>query len=1066
MKKQLIFLIATLFLVGLGQAQVTVTGNVGDGSGPLPGASILIKGTDQGTTSDFDGNYSIDAATGDILLFSYVGYKSQEIAVGTNTTINVVLQEDAQALDEVVVSVLGFKEKRDNVASTYSVIGAESALRSKEPTLVNSLAGKAAGLSITGTSADPGAGSTIQIRGVSSINGSAPLIVVDGIPINNSNLEGLGSDSDGGVSQQSRLNDINPDDIESIQVFKGASAGAIYGSRALGGVIVITTKRGKEGKMAVSLSSSVSIDKINRRHPLQKSFGQGSNGNYSPTSANSWGDRISDRSGAADVLDTSGQYFEAQDGTLYYPITQKNSNAIYSDRNFDRVFNDGIAQDIKLNVSGGSERATFYFSVSHLNQEGIIKASDYYKNTFTIGNTYKFNDWLSSSAKVSYTNSKSNRIQQGSNTAGIYLGLLRTPPDFDISDYIGTYYDSNGNPVPLRHRSYRRYLGNTQNPTYNNPLWTVNEVTSETAVDRVFGSVDFNIKATPWLAFILRGGLDTYNDDRVYFFPMFSADGANNGRYQNEIFNNTEISADLISMLNFSLGDKITNKTTFGAAINDRDRKQLYVEAIDFLYNSRLQNPSIAANKDVIERKTKIRNVRFYGQTSFDYDDLLNLNLGLTHEDASSSSEALVYPSAELGFKWSNLLNLEPSSALSFAKLRLAYGEVGLAPDAHGWETGYETATYSSYSDGISLTAFGGGFRLNDDQGNPLLKFERKKEYELGMDLRFFRNRIRLSGTYYYNETNDMILNLDLNPSSGFDTFSGNVASLENRGYEVEFDYNFLKKEHLSLSIYGNVFGNKNEVTDLGGVASVDLTPGSSIKSSAVLGEPLGVLLGSAALKNPDGSLNLDENGFPQLDTSGDKVLGDPNPDWRGAAGLRANWKGLSLNVLFETSQGNDIGERTKYVLYGFGTHADVGNDVTLSQNLLNADGDLITAGSTVRGNVMDFGGGPVLLDQSWYTSLGGGFGGSVINEFAIGDASWTRLRELSLAYSLEGDLMKRIGLESVQFSLTGRNIALWTKVKGIDPDVNQFGAGVGKGLDYFTNPSSKSVVIGININY
>ena len=183
--------------------------------------------------------------------------------------------------------------------------------------------------------------------------------------------------------------------------------------------------------------------------------------------------------------------------------------------------------------------------------------SNYVKNTFTFGNTFKFNDWLSSSAKISYANSKSNRIQQGSNTAGIYLGLLRNPPDFDISDYIGTYYDANGNPTPLRHRSYRRYLADNVNPTYNNPLWTIYEQTSDTKVDRYIGSIDFTINATPWLNFVVRSGLDTYNDDRTYFFPMFSADGANNGRYQNEVYHNTEYSAELISLMNFNITEDL-----------------------------------------------------------------------------------------------------------------------------------------------------------------------------------------------------------------------------------------------------------------------------------------------------------------------------------------------------------------------------------------------------------------------------------------------------------------------------------------------------------------------------
>ena len=583
-KKLILCTITILLSSGYLFAQRTVKGSVSDKSGPLPGATVIIKGGTIGSTTDLDGNFSLQVANSkSVIQLSYIGCAAIDVIVGELNTFNIILHKDTQALEDVVVNVSGFKEKRDDMASTYSVIDIESVSRSKEPTLINSLAGKAAGLSITGTSADPGAGSNIQIRGVSSINGSSPLIVVDGIPLNNSNLEGIASGSSGGVSQQSRLNDINPDDIESIQVFKGASAGSLFGSQALGGVIVITTKRGKAGKLKASLSSTVSIDQINRRHALQANYGQGSGGKYSATAANSWGDKIADRVGGDDIVNSSGRYFEAADGSRYYPLVTKNSKEVFRDSNFDQIFQDGLAQDIKLNLSGGNEKGTFYFSASHLDQEGIIKQSNYFKNTITFGNTYKFNDWLNTSAKVSYINSSSNRIQQGSNTAGVYLGLLRNPADFDISDYIGTYYDNLGNPTPSRHRSYRRYLGDTENPTYNNPLWTINEQTSETTVDRVFGSIDFNIKATPWLNFVFRSGLDTYNDDRTYFFPMFSGDGANKGRYQNEIYKNTEISADLISLMSFDLTDKLSAKVTVGSAINDRKRKQIYVEAIDFL---------------------------------------------------------------------------------------------------------------------------------------------------------------------------------------------------------------------------------------------------------------------------------------------------------------------------------------------------------------------------------------------------------------------------------------------------------------------------------------------------
>ena len=1047
-------------------AQKSIKGKVTDESGiPLPGASVLIEGTTTGTTTDFDGVFTLDVRQGQTIVVSYIGYRKISRQVDSQDTYDFILTTD-NALDEVVVSALGFKENRDKIASTYSKMQANDVVRSGEPTLINGLAGKASGITISATSADPGAGSNIQIRGASSIIGQTqPLIIIDGVPTNNDNFEGFGSGADGGISQQSRLNDINPNDIESIQIFKGASAGAIYGSKALGGVIVITTKRGAEGKMRASYNTSISYDIINVRHPMQKSYGQGANGKYSPTATNSWGDFIEARSGEADAINTSGEYFLANTGVAYYPITKKNSMEVYVDRNFDLVFTTGSTQTHQFNLSGGNNKGTYYMSMNKVNQNGIMRNSNYNKSSFTLATTYNFSEWLRNNSKVIYSTNYSNRIQQGSNTAGIYLGLLRTPPDFDISGYKGTYFDKNGNPIEDRHRSYRRYLGNSSSATYNNPLWTLYEQTSDTDVNRVVASTEFTATLKPWWNAVLRSGLDQYTDDRVYFFPMFSSDGATNGRYQNETFNVTEVNTELISSMQFSW-DNLDLNLISGFAMNDSQRKQTYLEAVDFLYNARLQNPAVAATKNYEERNRLFRTVRGYVQSQFQYKDYLNMNLGATYEDASSSSKSFIYPSAELGFNWGGLVKEDMTKGLSFGKLRLAYGEVGLPPGAHLFSTTYENASYSSYSDLISLDAFGGGFRVNDDKGNPNLEFEKKRELELGLDLRFFRNRLSLSGTIYRNETRDALLYLDLNPSEGYNSIYQNAGRIENKGWETEFEYALVKGDDFNLSVFGNVFANRNKVLDLSGVASVNLTSGSSVKSSAVVGQPLGVLLGSAALRDANGNLELDKNGFPQLDPTGDKVIGDPNPDWRGSFGVRANYKGLKLNALFDTSQGNDLAERTRYVLYGFGTHADVGNTVTVSSDIVNYAGTTIAAGSTVRGNIQNFGGGDVLLDEKWYTTLGGGFGGSVISEFAVADASYVRFRELTLGYELKNALVEKLKLSSVDINLTGRNLALFTNIRGIDPDVNQFGNGNGKGLDYFTNPASKSYLFGITINY
>ena len=415
------------FVVQISFAQnKSVSGVVSDQSGtPLPGATVLVKGTNNGTTSDFDGNYTIQTASGDVLVFSFIGYVAKEVNVGDSANINVTLEEDAQALDEVVVTALGLERKKDNDISSATVVKADVIARSGEGGLLQGVAGKTSGVLITSTAGDPGAGAFIQIRGQNTILGdSSPLIIVDGVPVSNSNI---GSNT-AGVVQQSRLNDIPASDIESMTVLKGAAAAAVWGSGAANGVIVIQTKRGKAGGgLKVSFSSSLSIDEVNREHEKQGLYGQGSRGVWSSNGGGaSWGDKISDRSGAANSLNTSGAYFVGGvTGATYYPITQKNERTIYNDENRDQIFRTGITQNYNLGINfSANEKSSTYFSYSKLDQKGVINGlSDYDRNTFRINTTNKISNKIEAKINTSYINVKSNRVQTGSNLNGLYLGL-------------------------------------------------------------------------------------------------------------------------------------------------------------------------------------------------------------------------------------------------------------------------------------------------------------------------------------------------------------------------------------------------------------------------------------------------------------------------------------------------------------------------------------------------------------------------------------------------------------------------------------------------------------------
>ncbi len=1073
--KRILLLLVMVFCTSLVWSQIRVSGTITDESGEaLIGVNVVEQNTTNGTTTDFDGKYSLDVTEGAIIEYSYTGMTLVTEAVAGRSVIDIIMRENSELLDEVVVTALGFEVKTDEQGSTATAINPDDINRSGEVNLLNSLGAKASNVQINRSNGDPGAGSSISIRGANSIAGSSnPLIILDGVPIANNTQYGGGNNITGGrtsgVSQQSRLNDINPADIESVQVLKGASAAALWGSRASNGVLVITTKSGSQGKPKITYKLTGSLDQVNQRYELQDTWGQGRGGSYSPTAAESWGDYIPDRSGGADDVDKSGQYFESLDGTLYYPITGKNSRETYLDDNWNGAFQQGGFWQNDLTISGGNDRSNYFFSLGRLDQEGIIKESDYDRTNVRMNNKFLLNDWLTLSTKASFTNTKSNRIQQSSNVTGLLLGLLRQPPDFDQSGYIGTYYDASGTATPLRQRSYRRYLGNSNNATYNNPLWTIYEQRAESTVNRFIMSSELNITPLPYMQITMRGGLDTYGDERDYFFPVGSSSDRQNGVFGEDLLRRQEINFDIFSRFNFDIASAVNAVATVGWNLNDRRLRNNYSQITGFLANVRKETTDLnsdAGASTISNNKTNIRSNRGYGVLGLDYNDKLFMTFSGALEASSTVQKTFFYPAVDAAYQI-----VSPSrnrdGAISFAKVRASWGRVGIAPPAHAAQTLAEGGfSYSSYSDPLDIALYGGGFRLDDDRGNPDLEPEIKTEWEIGTDMRFLQDKLSLSATYYQNKINGIIISTELTPSFGYDTQVANAASMQNKGFEIDGSYDFLKKNDWSMGVYGNWSTNENKVTSLAGTETIDMS-GGSVSSRAIEGYSLGVLYGTGSQTNENGDYILSDNGFPILTTS-PIILGDPNPDWRGGFGLRLNYKDIMINALIEHSHGGDFSPRTLHVLNRFGTTQVTANRLTLDKDLVNYAGETIAAGTTVRGNIENFGGGDVLLDESWYrTGIGGGFGDNQAYNFSIYDATFTRFRELSIGYTLRNqNFREKTKLSDISFSLSGRNIFLWDKIPGIDPEINQTGVSNAKGLDYFTNPSTRSYLFSVSITY
>ena len=1033
-----LFLFSSIVLFGQGGISGIV---LDENGGPLPGANVVIENTSTGVSTDFDGNFTINASSGDVLVISYIGYTSEYITVGNQDSVSISLQLDNE-LEEVVVTALGFAAVRDQQGSTSSVIATDDVIRSAEPTVVNALSGKASGVRITRSNGDPGAGSTIRIRGANTIDGSIqPLIIVDGVPMDNTTSYAGGNNitgSNGGVTQGSRLNDINPNDIESVQVLKGASAGALYGSKAANGVVVITTKKGSRGEAKITFKSSYSFDEISERIEMQDTWGQGRSGVFGTNRAESWGDWIPGRSGSMDTY-KSGAFFTAENGTVYKAIDDKNSTQTYVDENFDSVFGTGHALQNDLTISGGGDNSTYFFSLGHLDQDGMIKNATYERTNARLNYEAKLNDKITLSSKMAYTFTKSNRIQQSSNVSGLMLGLLRTPPDFDGRDYKGTYTSSGGTEYVNRGRSYRKPIGQSSNQSYTNPLWTVNEQTSLTKVNRITVTPQLTIKPTNWFSIITRGNVDVADDKRTYFFPVGDASSRANGQFQEDVIDIRNSSLDIIGKANFDLADNINLTATAGWSYNDRKYNRISGNITGFLVNSSKQTTALNTSSEASSfdnYRSFRRSNRGYGVLNLDVANELFLNVSGALESASTIDGSFFYPAADVA--WVVTESAIQSDAISFAKLRGSWGQVGVQPSAHKFETLAEGGFgYSTYSDGLDSNLFGGGFRLDNNLGNPNLEPEIKTEWEIGADLRFLDDRMSLSFTYYDNIIEGILLDVTLSPSSGYATQYGNYGEMTNIGMEIDWGYDIIDEADFGLSTAINWSRNDNEVTDLYGTETINLSPGASVSSRAIVGHPLGTLYGTGSKTNPDGSLDLNSNGFPQI-TSSPIVLGDPNPDWRAGVSMNMRYKKWRLNAVLEHSHGGEFSPRTLWVLNRFGTTAETANRLTLDQPLVNYRGNTIAAGTTVRGNIKDFGGGPVLLDENWYrTGIGGGFGDNQAYNFSIADATWTKLRDLSLSYIWDDSRIKSLGLSDVILTFTGRDLININEVDGIDPEIN-----------------------------
>jgi TonB-linked SusC/RagA family outer membrane protein len=909
------------------------------------------------------------------------------------------------------------------------------------------------------------------------------------MPVSNS-TDNIGAARSNGIIQQSRINDINPEDIERLEVLKGASAAALWGSRAANGVVIITTKKGKntDGKLNVSLKSTYSFDQVNKTHPLQTTYGNGSNGLFSFGNRSAFGDLISDRKGGEDQYITDPRaagyqgFVTFPDGTRRYAIPAGTADNPHGGKNsrdvFDHTkdaFQNGYFTDNTLSISGGNEKSTFLLSYGNLYQQGVVKSSsNYNRNSIRLNANSRFNNWFTASANVAYTIISSSRVQEGDNADGMLLSSLRTPPDFNNELFTGVYTDPAGQIFPNAHVSYRNPLGRDLNTIYANPNWNIINNNNISDVDRLIGTVQFDVAPLSWLSTTVRFGLDNFTDNRLERFARNSANFPR-GFLSKTWVTEKQFNTDIFAVANKTFSNDLSGSLLVGFNYNSRRRASLGSSITNFIIPTApdILTNAVSSNLTASNFNSLNRTYGFYAQADLEAYNMLFFTFTGRNEAASSfgtkTKNSFFFPSAAVAWQFTQLGFFENKSLLSFGKLRFTWGQVGIQPQPYQNFNSFNVATYADgFTDGLSglSSTYGGGYVQNTTSGNEFLRPEIKTETELGVDLRFFQNRLSFSATTYYNQTKDVILPINLPASTGFTTYNSNAGILENRGLELEMNVDALRRGIFKWNVSANFSSNRNKVVSLAGVNSYTLPDSFLANGSLVVGQPFGVFLSTDFLKNDNGNYILDANGFPQAGT-GVEIIGDPNPDWRGGLGSTFSYKSLSLYVLFDRVHGNDYFNGTRGSLYSFGTHGDQGNTaVSPAGGIKDVNGNLIPAGRTFQGQIKDFGAGPVALNQAWYQGRGSASNTASYRQF-VEDGSASRLREITLNYSLKKvKLFRNTSLSNIDLALTGRNLILWTNYSGIDPESNVTGAGLARGQDWFTNPSTKSILFSVLIKY
>ena len=1080
MKQRLTMLLACLFLMmGAVMAQTKVNGIVvaQEDNQPVVGVSILVVGTNLGTVTDANGRFSLTVPAGKSQLrFTYVGMETLEVSARPN--MRIVLRNGDTNLDEIVVTAMGISRQQKTLGYSAQTLDNAELTQGHVTDVTNALAGKVAGVQINSTSGDPGAANSVIIRGISSINGNnQPLYVVDGVPLQQTTFSGVQKEQEQFTNAVGGISNINPNDIESMTVLKGAAATALYGSRAANGVIVITTKAGKKGtdrNFTISYDGSVQWRSVANLPKMQNRFGQGWNGQQTFIENGSWGPE----------MDGSMQ--------LYGPIwnyQQLNHKYEALENNIKDFFETGVSTSHSVALSGisGDNKMTYYLSFSHSSDNGIIPGDKdtYKRNTIAFRGSYDATDWFKLSSSVNFATSKTNTVASYQGTSFID-GIMEFPRDMSLVD-----------------RQNLSSAFNTPEAWFTpygitNPYWAIENNYNQNNGKQVFGKIQADVKPLRQLTLTYRFGFDYTDYDHKIGYPQIALDdhlinddmgyapsNMNQSGYVAATYmRKHELNHDFLA--NWSdkyLDGRLDLNINAGVNMNERYYSYVDSQTSNLTFHTGFWDLSNGATKDMLEEhQQKRRLVGLFGDITIGWDEMIFLDLTARNDWSSTlplNKNSYFYPGATLSWIFTKLI--PKNNILDFGKLRLAYGKTG--NDANPYLTGHrfeQSWANGYYGSDILKFPFAGlnAFQARTTIGSTDLKPEMTTEFELGLNFALFGNRINVDFSFYNRNTDDQIFTLPVDPSTGYSYMVTNFGKVRNSGIELLVNTTPIKTKDFRWDLGFNFSKNNNKVVTMpasleGGKSVIaQFSAGDdAVYMYAEEGKPMGEIYTYMPTYTADGQPIVDENGQPVLTTDVVDTGKNVNADWTGGVTTAFSYKGITLSAALDIRKGGYMFSRTKNLMQFTGN-----GDITTynGRNPFIIPNSVVQVGTETNANgeevpVYEANLTPISMlnssFQDYFNLYGAGQGG----EFYLIDRSYVKLRNITLSWQLPKAWVSKIYLTDVTLSFFCNNVFTWTHKDNryIDPETSSYGNDL-RGMfgELYSNPSCRTFGFNVGVKF